>query len=146
MRVDRRLALLLAALALALAGCAAGGPPPIRAGTACEQCGMAITNLGFACERGPAGGSRRGWRRFDSIECLLADASAHPGGAVCLGDYDTRTLHAADSMWVVRGELPSPMGGGYAAFLDRSVAGAIAARVGGRVDRLARLAAAGVAP
>ena len=48
-----------------------------------------------------------------------------------------KTLHAADSMWVVRGSFPSPMGGGYAAFLERASADDVAARTSGRVARLA---------
>jgi nitrous oxide reductase accessory protein NosL len=76
---------------------------------------------------------------FDSIECLLeADP---PAARAWLADYDARTLHAADSIWVVRAEIPSPMGGGYAAFMERSSADEIAAARNGRVGRLSALAA-----
>jgi nitrous oxide reductase accessory protein NosL len=137
---DRGLLLALA-LGLALSGCAGNGPPAIRAGNPCVGCGMSITDLGFACERRIA----RGWKQYDSIECLLRDADADSGHAY-LADYDTHTLHDADSMWVVRGSFPSPMGGGYAAFLTRRAADDIAARTEGRVSRLQAFAAAGSAP
>jgi nitrous oxide reductase accessory protein NosL len=129
----------LLALAVALAGCAGSGPPAIKARTPCAECGMSITDLGFACERQVG----RAWRRYDSIECLLQDADQGFGRAF-LADYDTRALHAADSMWVVRGSFPSPMGGGYAAFLARRDADDIAGRTAGRIDRLDAFAAGGV--
>lgn len=158
MRAERRAAAIVAlALATGLAGCAPprGGPRPIVAGTPCAACGMRVEDLRYACEEEWDGALRV----YDSIECLLrADALvAHPEvpGAdlpseprsqdpamerAWLADYDTRTLHAADSMWVVRGEIPSPMGGGYAAFLDRAAAEEIASLKSGQVARLAEFA------
>ena len=119
-------------LAIALAGCAParGGPRPIVAGTPCAACGMPIKDLRYACE-----GERAGrYRAYDSIECLLrADP---PPARAWLADYDTRALHVSDSIWVIRADIPSPMGGGYAAFLDRAAAGEIAASRNGRVARL----------
>ena len=126
----RRERLLLAA-ALLLVGCAgAPGPPAIVAGTSCAACGMMIADLRYAAERQDG----RRWKQYDSIECLLRDAP-DPAPA-WLNDYDARTLHAADSMWVVRGAFPSPMGGGFAAFQSRSAADEVATRTSGRVDRL----------
>lgn len=114
-------------------GCApASGPPPIARGASCDACGMTIADLAFACERRVEGA----WRVYDSIECLLRE----PGADAYLADYDTRTLHDVDSMWVVRGSFPSPMGGGYAAFLERASADDVAARTSGRVARLASFA------
>ena len=122
---------LLAALGL-LAGCApAAGPPAIVAGAACATCGMEVRDLRFACER--SDGER--WRVYDSIECLIADAGAGTGGPAFLADYDRQALHRADSLWVVKGEFASPMGGGYAAFLDLAAADSIATATRGRVDR-----------
>ena len=117
-------------LVLLLAGCSSG-PPHIKAGTACARCGMAVAEMRFACE------SRQGdaWKTYDSIECLIASGGAN--AASWLMDYDTRTLHAADSMWVVHGSFPTPMGGGYAAFLDKGAANEVAARTHGSVARLA---------
>ena len=137
MRTERRAPAILAiALAAGLAGCGTprGGPRPIAAGTPCAACGMRIEDLRYACEEEWDGALRV----YDSIECLLR-ADPAPERA-WLADYDSRTLHAADSMWVVRGEIPSPMGGGYAAFLDRAAADEIASLKTGRVARLAEFA------
>ena len=123
-------ALVLAAALAAVAGCARteAPPPPIVAGTPCAHCGMDAGNLRFACEQRVAGQ----WRVYDSIECLAADSSA--GDRVALADYDTRALHDADSLAIVHGAFSSPMGGGYAAFLDRAAADSLAsARQGRRV-------------
>jgi hypothetical protein len=99
---------------------------------------MTIQDLRFACEQQAAGR----YRFYDSIECLLRDRRAGPAGPAWLADYDQSALHAADSMWVVKGDFPSPMGGGYAAFLDRGAADEVAARSTGRVARLAGFLAA----
>jgi hypothetical protein len=99
---------------------------------------MEVQDLRFACERGDSGR----WRVYDAIECLLRDAGTGPAGAVFLADYDRQTLHPADSLWVVRGEFASPMGGGFAAFLDLAAADSVAATTRGRVDRLAAFQAA----
>jgi nitrous oxide reductase accessory protein NosL len=141
-RAERAARARRAVLALALptllagAGCAPAGPPPIAAGAPCGFCGMGIEDRRFACER-PVGGR---WRPYDSIECLLRDAARAPGGAAFLADYDQAALHAAESLWVVRGDFPSPMGGGLAAFLDRAAADRVAAATRGRVGRLAAFA------
>lgn len=131
MRVTRLLAL---ALALVLAdGCARrSGPPAIAAGTVCATCGMESNDLRFACERTDG----RRWHVYDSIECLLADRARGSETSAWLADYDRQTLHRADSLWVVRGEFTSPMGGGYAAFLSRGAADSVSAATRGRVDRL----------
>ena len=122
----------IAFASLVLAGCAAQvGPRPIARGTPCAACGMGIADLRFACERD----NGDGWRVYDSIECLLRERGS--SSRTWLTDYDAASLHAADSMWVVRGEFASPMGGGYAAFLDRSAASDIASKTRGRVARLA---------
>jgi nitrous oxide reductase accessory protein NosL len=118
----------MATLAL-LAGCAAApeGPVPIARGTACHVCGMGIQNLRYAGERTAADGMHM----YDSVECFARDTAAE--GPAWLSDYDSQALHAVDSMWIVRGDIPSPMGGGLAAFLDRSAADDVAGTVGGSV-------------
>jgi len=113
------------------------GPPVIRIGSTCASCGMEVHDLRFACERPVA----NGWRVYDAIECLIRDAAAdtgaaHAGRTAWLADYDRQSLHPADSAWVVRGSFPSPMGGGFAAFLSRAAADSIAATTQGRVERL----------
>jgi nitrous oxide reductase accessory protein NosL len=131
------------ALLLALAGCdGAEGPPRITAGMRCDACGMEIADLRFATARRV----ERGWRRFDSIECLVRDRGTGPGGAAWLTDYDGIVLHPEDSVWVVRGSFPSPMGGGLAAFRSRSTADSVATLTSGRVDRLAILMPAEARP
>lgn len=129
-------------LILALAGCvpAARGPRPIETGAPCAVCGMRIEDLRYACEDERQGG----YRTYDSIECLLR---AEPSATrVWLADFDTRTLHSAESTWVVEADIPSPMGGGYAAFLDRTAAEEIAVSRRGRVARLSTFAADSVVP
>jgi nitrous oxide reductase accessory protein NosL len=124
-------------VALTFACAPAGdGRRAIPAGAACATCGMKIADARYACEdlRG------REYRYFDAIECLLR---ARPAGErAWLADWDGAALHAADSLWVVHGDLPSPMGGGYAAFLDRAAADEVAAARAGRVARLAAFAGA----
>lgn len=127
MRVEP-LACVLAAIALG--GCApAGGPRPIATGTPCAACGMEIEDLRYACEDERAGR----YRFFDAIECLLR---TEPAGQAWLADYDHKSLHAAESLWVVQARIPSPMGGGYVAFLDRAAAEEIATSRQGRIGRL----------
>ena len=125
----------LGLLALALAACTPGaGPRPITAGTECATCGMAIQDLRFACEERRAGR----YRFYDAIECLMR--SGPTSQAIWLADYDSRTLLPADSVWVVKADIPSPMGGGLVAFRDRSAAEEIAVERRGRVARFAEFA------
>jgi len=123
--------MMLFAMLMALAACApASGPPVIRDGEPCAACGMTIHDRHFASARGTRGKPRL----YDAIECLLRDSTA--AGPAWLPDYDQSALHAADSMWVVRGDIVSPMGGGYAAFVESTAAVAVAAERSGRAGRL----------
>jgi len=128
--VRRALAVLL--LALAAAGCAPARPH-VAFGAACATCSMTITDARFACVRE----SNSRWRSYDSIECLLRDAGGRAATGAWLADYDTRRLAPAESLWVVQGEFPSPMGGGYAAFAVRQAADDVARDAHGTVARLA---------
>jgi hypothetical protein len=103
---------------------------------------MEMQDLRFACEREVG----KGWRVYDAIECLLRDGVATSEGRVFLADYDRQALHPADSLWVVRGEFASPMGGGFAAFASLATADSIAAATRGRVDRLAAFIATSAEP
>lgn len=124
---------LLLLLLLPLAGCAPGGPR-VAFGTPCSACSMTITDARFACVRRVEGR----WKSFDSIECLLRDG--HPAAAaVRLADYDTRRLVPADSLWLVHGDFPTPMGGGLAAFAGRTAAEQVANETHGTVRRFAEL-------
>ena len=129
MRPERTAPVVLVLLVLLVAGCSRpSGPPPVALGTPCASCGMEVRDLGFACEL------RRGgaYRVYDSIECLLRERPA-PGEATYVADYDSQGLHRADSLWIVKGRFPTPMGGGLAAFLSRAAADSIAARSHGQV-------------
>lgn len=125
--------------AVLAAGCAAGDRPRIALGTPCVACSMEIADLRFASARRVAGN----WRAYDAIECLIRDTGETPGEPPWLPDYDSRTLYPADSMWVVKGEFPSPMSGGFAAFSNRAGADQVAAETHGAVDRFGAWAAKG---
>jgi nitrous oxide reductase accessory protein NosL len=136
MRTERQLALLFALVLSGTAGCSrVPAPPRIRVGEPCATCGMAVQEVRFA-------GLLRGEdadRQYDSIECLVQDARGD--ARVYLADYDRGGLHAADSLWVVKGDFPTPMGGGLAAFTSIESARDVAERTKGRVSRFAELAA-----
>ncbi len=127
--------------AVVFAGCRADGvPPPIARDATCSHCSMATQDLRVACEARDARGGK--WRVYDSIECLIAHGDAGAAAIAYLADYDTRALHRADSLWVVHGDFATPMGGGYAAFLSREAADALARDTRGTVARLASFAQA----
>ncbi len=128
--------LLVAILLLAAACARSQGPPRVRLGAPCAACGMAIRDARFACVLREGGKDRQ----YDSIECLLEDGPPPADASAHLADYDWSVLHTADSLWVVKGDFPSPMGGGLAAFSALESAREIAARTSGRVGRLAELA------
>ncbi|HET9950900.1 MAG TPA: nitrous oxide reductase accessory protein NosL [Candidatus Eisenbacteria bacterium] len=119
-------------------------PATVDGGT-CVSCGMEIRNPRYAAAWIVAGRVRP----FDSIECALQNAGAEgragratPSGterSLYLSDFASGSLHRADSLWVVRAKIPSPMGGGFAAFLDRAEAERIAAAREGSVSTAAAL-------
>lgn len=135
MRAPRSLAAILTGLFFSSCGPSAA-PPAIAIGTECARCGMEVQDRRFACERR----GREGWRVYDAIECLLADPGFEHAETAWVPDYDQQSLHRADSLWVVRGEFASPMGGGYAAFLARAAADSVARATRGHVDHLAAFA------
>jgi hypothetical protein len=93
---------------------------------------MSIRDTHFACVRG----SRGHYLQFDSIECLLRNGPARTGELIFLPDYDRAQLCLADTVWVVQGSFPTPMGGGFAAFATEASARDVGARTKGRVGRL----------
>lgn len=93
---------------------------------------MSIRDTHFACVRGGHGR----YRQYDSIECLLRDGPARAGESIYLSDYDLERLCSADSVWVVQGSFPTPMGGGFAAFAAERSARDVGTRTQGRVGRL----------
>ena len=130
---------MILALALLVTGCSPSARPRITLRTPCASCTMEIADLRFACARR----ADAAWRSYDSIECLIQDAAKTAGGPAWLADYDTRGLHPADSLWVVKGGFPSPMGGGFAAFASRDAADRVAAETHGVTDRFTAWAAKG---
>lgn len=124
--------------AMGAVGCSRDpGPPRIRIGEPCATCGMAVHEIRFAgVLRGGDGD-----RQYDSIECLVKDAGDRraSGAGVYLADYDRGDLHAAESLWVVKGDFPTPMGGGLAAFASVESAREVAEQTRGRVMRFAEL-------
>lgn len=126
------------ALVLALvvtAGCSREpGPPRIEIGEPCATCGMAVQEIRFAGLLRDEDGDHQ----YDSIECLVKDVAGREA-RVYLVDYDRGTLHAAESVWIVKGDFPTPMGGGLAAFASIEGAREVADRTNGRIMQLADL-------
>ncbi|HVR30023.1 MAG TPA: nitrous oxide reductase accessory protein NosL [Thermoanaerobaculia bacterium] len=131
------------------------GPPEITLDrTACAECGMLISEPGYAA----AYAAGRTTRVFDDIACLLRALDEHEldlvaragdaegeGGAtaqVWLYGDDSRWI-AGDAAFFVRSDrLETPMGGGIKAVADRAAAEELAARVDGAIfDDLAALRA-----
>lgn len=129
---------MLALVFAVVAGCSReAGPPRIEIGRPCVTCGMPVREVRFAGLLREERQARQD-RQYDSIECLVKDAAA--GNArVFLADYDQGALHAAESVWVVKGDFPTPMGGGLAAFASVESAREVAEQTRGRVMRLADL-------
>ncbi len=130
--MNRRETALVLLAALLAPGCAGRpGPPSIALGTPCAACGMDVADLRFACESETGGR----YRVYDSVECLIRDGVRPTRGPVYLADYDGKTLHSADSLWIVKGAFPTPMDGGLAAFRNRAAADEVASASRGRVRR-----------
>jgi len=122
----------LGAAAIVAGGCAkSAGPPAIPPDALCVRCSMEASSARFACEWH----SGKEWKICDSIECLMRDCGPTAPTSLWLPDYDQRALHRADSLWIVKGDLNTPMGGGLVAFVDHASAEAVAASSHGRVGR-----------
>ena len=131
--------LAFALAALAPAGCGRRSAVPVTVvGLTCATCGMEVRDPRYAAARIGSGKVRP----FDSIECALRDSNT--AATLYLSDYSSGTLHRGDSLVVVRapGAIPSPMGAGLAAFLDKGRANRIAFARGGTVLPADRLRAA----
>ena len=138
--------ILAVAAVVILAGCgggAADGPPDLSGGDLrCTACGMAVADPKFAAAIRTTGGEVE---PYDAIECLVRDVRSRTGerapAETWLSDLPTGALHPAVAMTVVLADFPSPMGGGYAAFLSAETAAAEAARRGGVSGPLAEFVA-----
>lgn len=139
-------AVLAAAAVALLAGCGgadAEGPPDLSGGDLrCAACGMAVSDPRYAAAIRTAAG---GVEAYDAIECLVRDLRTRTGerapAATWLADLPTGALHPAEAVTVVLADFPSPMGGGYAAFLSAETAAVEAARRGGVAGPLAEFVA-----
>ncbi len=121
-----------AALGLLLvAGCArrGNGPVPIRIGQTCVHCGMDVRNVRFACEVVRGGKVKV----YDSLECMRA-AGAPADSHIYVTDYDHGVLIPLAESYIVRGQFPSPMSGGLAAFGARLAAEDVATQTHGHVQ------------
>ena len=150
-----RIAAAALALAVSAASCGDGGAGPpgiVLDRTACDGCGMLISEPGFAA----AYRAGRSTRVFDDIGCLLRalDENGLEVGAGAPDRTDDRVaqvwLYGDDGRWIpaegatfVRSDrLVTPMNGGIKALADRGAAQELAARTGGAVyDDLAELLA-----
>lgn len=139
--------ILAVAAVVILAGCggggAADGPPDLSGGDLrCTACGMAVSDPRFAAAIRTTGGEVE---PYDAIECLVRDGRSRTGerapAETWLSDLPTGALHPAAAMTVVLADFPSPMGGGYAAFLSAETAAVEAARRGGVAGPLAEFVA-----
>ena len=120
---------LIVAVALLVSGCGsgpttAGNVPQLILGEAtCAVCGMVVSDPYYAAaSRDDLGETHT----YDSIECLimsLRDPGATPDLQIWLADRGGGgTLHSAEEMMVILANYPSPMGKGYAAFRDPTLA------------------------
>ena len=110
--------------------------PSIQVGKAvCETCGMTVNDARFAA----LAEDRSTVHTYDSIECLLKGRRASgetSAEGIWIMDFDTQTLRPASAVTIVKGDFPSPMGGGYAAFADLAQARATAEAHNGRLGTL----------
>lgn len=118
--MSRAPAFLVLLVVSGVAGCASPpeDTPIVHTGSAvCAECRMTVGDPAYAAVSRPDRGDDR---VFDSIECALRFRRRHPDeeARMWLVDLDSATLHPAERMTVVHADFPSPMGGGYGAFLD----------------------------
>ena len=126
--------LTLAAALLAF-GCSAApsGPPEIVVDrTACDHCGMLISELAYAAAYRADGAEAR---VFDDIGCLRTAARGETGPLTFWfhDAGDREWIEGAAATFVASPEIPSPMGGGLLAYRDRADAERAAADRHGRV-------------
>lgn len=147
MTMHRRTVMLTALISLAnLAGCGGGsaeGPPDLTTGDRrCAACGMAVADPKFAAAIRSADD---GIEAYDAIECLVRDLRSRTGARApaetWLADLPTGALQPAAEMTVVLADFPSPMGGGYAAFLSPRTAADEAQRRSGVAGSLEQFVA-----
>ena len=130
-------------LGLLLVGCQApraDQPPQIRYGEeTCAFCGMLISEERFAAALTTVTGETEA---FDDVGCLL-HALTRPdrsGARARVHDYRSgRWLEAPRAVFVHSDDVPTPMGGGFAAFSTHEAAEQFAREVHGTVMRFGQL-------
>lgn len=145
MKITSRIPAVLV-LAAALMGCGGAGddgPPDLSGGDLrCVACGMAVADPRFAVAIRTSEGEIAA---YDAVECAVRDLRTRTGARAptetWLADLPTAALHPAAQMTVVLADFPSPMGGGYAAFADPSVAAAETERRAGVAGSLEQFVA-----
>ncbi|MGD9547489.1 MAG: hypothetical protein AB7V45_08050 [Candidatus Krumholzibacteriia bacterium] len=146
MTITSRIPAVLVLAAAAWMGCGGAGddgPPDLSGGDLrCSACGMAVADPRYAAAiRTPEGGIAA----YDAIECAVRDLRTRTGARapaeIWLSDMPTAALRPASGMTVVLADFPSPMGGGYAAFADPSVAAAETERRAGVAGSLEQFVA-----
>lgn len=98
------------------------GPPTLEMGKAeCVACGMVINDARYAAAVKSGTGEVNG---FDALECLIRHArrNTEEGDQIWLSDFYDSRMYPESQMTVVLADFPSPMGGGLAAFKDKSKA------------------------
>ena len=132
--------LLSVAILVGCGGRTTEGPPDLTTGDPrCAACGMAVADPKFAAAIRTTGGEIAA---YDAIECLVRDLRSRTGdrapAEIWLADLPTGELQPAARMTVVLADFPSPMGGGYAAFLSPQTAADEARRRSGVSGALAQ--------
>ena len=130
-------------LGLLTVGCQApraDPPTQIRYGEeTCAFCGMLISEERFAASLTTVTGETEA---FDDVGCLLR-ALTRPdrsGARVWVHDYRSeRWLEAPRAVFVHSDDVPTPMGGGFAAFSTQEAAEQFAREVHGTVMRFGQL-------
>lgn len=125
------------ALSVPLAGCVEPGPSPVHWGEdACHHCKMTLVEKGYAAQRVNAKGKVF---KYDAIECLAGDLEQSPltpGERAYVSDRsrpDAVLMPAEEAFYLHGKDIPSPMGGGLAAFASPDSARAWQARLDGEV-------------
>ncbi|NNF05438.1 MAG: hypothetical protein HKN21_01630 [Candidatus Eisenbacteria bacterium] len=118
-------------------GSGSDGAPTLEMGKSeCVACGMVINDTRYAAAIKSATGEVAG---FDALECLIRHARRNKkeGDQIWLSDFYDLQMYPESQMMVVLADFPSPMGGGLAAFKDKSKAEEAAATRRGEAGLLA---------
>jgi copper chaperone NosL len=104
----------IASLFVSSCGPASSLPPPIALDeTACDHCGMLVSDLNFAAAYRTEDGEGR---VFDDVGCMLEELPAS-GARTWVKDFDSSEWLDAEAAFFVRSpSISTPMGSGIVAF------------------------------